>query len=232
MTTTEAVREHPILFSGPMVRAILDGRKTQTRRVVKPQPPTGFRQINQELGTATFSDGFFARTHECPFGKPGDRLWVREGHWLYGQWVKNGFNNSGGQRWTFQQIGDRVAYTRPGLDEIAYYGGGQGFSWRPSIHMPRWASRITLEITDVRVERLQEISPNDAVAEGVEPDCDHPSMTLEYGCTDCMNTGYASNPRDEFAGLWDSINGQRPGCSWADNPWTWAITFKRVQEAS
>ena len=165
------MKERPIIFSGPSVRAILDGRKTQTRRIVK--APKGM--------SAEFAGVDFA----CPYGCPGDRLWVRETHSFYDREC-------------------RKPYYQADIDD--WEPGG----WRSPIFMPRWASRITLEITDVRVQRVQEITEAEAKAEGVH----------------CAVNG--SN-RLAFATLWDSVNAKR-GFSWADNLWVWAITFWRVED--
>ena len=191
-------KERPILFSAPMVRAILAGTKTQTRRVVKGAPedwspvqpqvyaPTivdrhGFEQP----GPDAFGAGDAQGDHwiRCPYGQPGDRLWVRE---------------------TWAQHGVSAVYRADSGDRPA--GAGM---WRPSIHMPRWASRITLEVTGVKVERLQGISEADAIAEGIpQSDVSPPDMGV-----------FA------YRQLWESING--PG-SWDANPWVWCVSFKRV----
>jgi hypothetical protein len=225
------VSDRPILFSAPMVRAILEGRKTQTRRVVKPQPPMGCRyEINGArshalcVATGTFTDGrpiYVPPTPQsvdhrlpCPYGAPGDTLWVRE---------------------TFFEEYDpdtckpydppRYAYRATYEGEEPYQADGDGFPevnrdgtfkspWKPSIHMPREASRLTLCIKSVRVERLQEISEADAIAEGLSP------TVGEY-------TGPA---RSEFAALWDSIS--RESHPWASTPWVWVLEFERVGGAS
>lgn len=190
-----ATKEKPILFSGPMVRAILDGRKSVTRRVI----------TNERI--KVFAPGY-ADDHDriigmCPYGRVGDRLWVRE------TWNQFRVRRSDGQRFT-------VRHPEPGIGELTYAADcdAEPPRWRPSIHMPRWASRITLEVTGVRVERLQEISEEDARAEGVQEFC--PSE-VDRG-------GYCSG----FADAWDAINGKRPGCKWLDNPWVWVIKFRRV----
>jgi hypothetical protein len=177
--------ERPILFSAPMVRAILSGTKTQTRRVVKGMAllwlrPDGF---TPEF-TALPENGL------CPYGQPGDRLWVREA------W----------RAWP-----DGVAYRADISD--ADLADAVHAPWRPSIHMHRAASRITLEITAVRVERLQDISEADAKAEGV---------TRPVPMLDDDPSTYV----DAFGDLWASING--PG-SWDSNPWVWVIEFRRVE---
>lgn len=195
------MKERPILFSGPMVRAILDGRKTQTRRVVKPQPETA-TDCPYHVGV-----GQSRKSRTCPYGTVGDRLWVREA-WL-----------------PFDQdhvIGDcKVAYmaeATPTSEEIRkeYIREGRNYRWRPSIHMPRWASRITLEITGVRVERLQEISETDAIAEGAMS-----QLCSMHDQPDAMKFTH----RNGFTNLWQSINGPE---SWASNPWVWVIEFRRL----
>ena len=145
------MKERPIIFSGSMVRAILDGRKTQTRRAVKVEK--GFAITNPEPPP---------HFYPCPYGQPGDRLWVRE-------------------------------------------------TWKPSIHMPRWDSRLTLEIVSVRVERLQDISKEDAESEGVAI-----IESVDHG---------KQSARGQFAIVWESINGHG---SWALNPWVWVIEFKKL----
>ena len=221
------MKARPILFSGPMIRALLSGAKTQTRRVVKLQPEDVFAHevasYSQATGatvhypkdaTATvFSDGLWyslgpsaAGPIACPYGQPGDVLWVRE------TWSR--------------------AKLYPASHEMFYRADGDVLGrqlslsyverekcWRPSIHMPRWASRLTLRITDVRVERVQEISEDDAIAEGVD------TITM----ADVARQA-AWSRRQDFSRLWDSINGQRAGCSWADNPWCWCLTFDVIQQ--
>lgn len=180
------MKERPILFSGPMVRAILEGRKTQTRRVVKPQPAH-----IPGIGTVLNIDTITGRA--CPYGNPGDRLWVRE-TWAHRRWM----------------LGD--ASPNP---TTVYRADGEDLKgcarWRPSIHMPRWASRIALEVVSVRVERLQDISEDDAKAEGV---------TIKG------TSRYDGEARDAFEALWCSINGAD---SWEINPWCWCISFKVIK---
>ena len=197
------MKERPILFSAPMVRALLAGTKTQTRRVVKKLPLTLNRCTNSiEVDVKNIENGRFAELVACPYGKPGDRLWVRE---TFGHFERN-------------------ENFKPGC-EVFYRADGNCLElepWRPSIHMPRWASRITLEITSVRVERLQEISIEDAKAEGAwGPDDSIVQKVADYFGTDI----FSANPRKAFQMLWESINGPD---SWAANPWVWAIEFRRV----
>ena len=186
--------ERPILFSAPMVRALLAGTKQQTRRVVKLRngqylPPSERADTN----------GWRQMLRLCPYGQPGDRLWVRE------TWGIDQADNGGDRHW------HRFVYRAdPGAQPL---DNGTPVPWKPSIHMPRSASRITLEITEVRVQRLQEISEEDARAEGVQ-----------------MPDGTPTPPdwwsyRQEFSHLWESING--PG-SWDANPWLWCISFRRT----
>lgn len=213
MPIATEVKERPILFSGPMVRAILDDRKTQTRRIIKPQPPEGFRSMvrdcdpkggwwfcNMPPQRGPFSVGEFKKWDhvypQCPYGKPGDRLWVRE-------------------TWATERQFDHLAPANihpsaHSVDRCLY--GSQIVSGyhrsRPSIHMPRWASRITLEVTGVRVERLKEIVAKDVAAEGYP----------------------FSSDLDQFKLLWNDLNAKR-GYGWEVDPWVWVIEFKRTQSS-
>lgn len=198
------MKERPILFSGPMVRALLAGGKTQTRRVVSPQPTV--EKSPDGLWSAAWNRKytFSAKTsgeclaYWCPYGQPGDRLWVREA------WARTT---------VFSQ--DWIVY-REG-DNRTDYGG----PWKPSIHMPRAASRITLEITCVRLERLHEISDADALAEGITAQSNgrYPCQ-FDDGKVECLS------PVTAYASLWSSINGAD---SWAANPWVWVVEFKVVR---
>lgn len=219
------------MFKGELVRAILEDRKNQTRRVVKPQPPAaiGIEKVvlvddpwHNDAFVGTPAEGM-GRTGErekvwyaedfcgnlvlgfprCPFGAVGDRLWVRE------TWMLDGADVLAGEK--------RVLYRAEEVDRRRVEGM---FKWKPSIFMPRCASRITLEIVDVRVERLQDISREDALAEGVED-----------GFAGQYFPGYLdmSAPVANFRRLWDSINAAKPGCSWSDSPWAWVIEFRRVK---
>jgi len=199
------VNERPILFNSEMVRAVLAGRKMQTRRVIKPQPCEqliNFAGSNEWAPLA--SDGLSPANvtpWTCPYGKPGDRLWVRE-TWAVrqlqaGLWIE------------FKADGNNARL--PNDHDVRDEGGKTDIArlvtpadrWRPSIFMPRWASRITLEVSAVRVERVQSITEADAIAEGT--------------------TG-----RDAFTALWESINAKR-GYGWAVNPWVWVVEFTRAQ---
>lgn len=176
------MKERPILFSGPMVRAILDGRKTQTRRPVKPQP---------FMATPSMFD-----VSKCPLGQPGDRLWVRE------TWRVRGKHTDG---YGADQIGfNRSHFSIAYQSDITWNDDIYG-KIRPSIHMPRWASRITLEITRVWVERVQDITEEGAIREGMVP--------LDR-----------SSPSEMFRDTWQSIYG-----TWDANPWVWAVEFRRTK---
>jgi hypothetical protein len=207
--TASARRERPILFSAPMVRALLDGTKTQTRRVVK-GAPEDWAPVGPEVFSPTVvdrrgdeqpgADAYGAGNADgdcwicCPYGQPGARLWVRE------TWAVSHAIDHLKPREVPQGVG------------MVYYPATEntgGLVKRPSIFMPRWASRITLEITGVRVERLQDISRGDAMAEG----CPFPNMAK------------GDNPRQWYAELWQSING--PG-SWDANPWVWVVAFRKL----
>lgn len=209
-------REIPILFNGDMVRAILDGRKTQTRRPAKERrPPLGqqartcvCRQIEPSDRPCTVC---IERFGASPFGRPGDLLWVRE-TWRVGnpEHKYHGADNSacfvyraGGVAWN--PIPVDVKYSR---DE----------KWRPSIHMPKWATRLRIRVTDVWVERLHGLSEDDALAEGNtgHPVDGHAGYPIGY------------SPVDEFRGAWDSIYAKR-GLRWNTNPWVWACKFERIQ---
>lgn len=225
------MKERPILFSAPMVRAILDGRKTQTRRVVKPQPLAGctdywrvLKSTEKSLidtwvprgGVPDKGGGFPVQGERvrCPYGIRGDRLWVRES-FAFAE-CENGdpliVYRSDGAIADIYQLGNGPMQLN-GFRREKWCDRNGILKWRPSIHMPRWASRITLEVVSVRVERLQGITQADIAREGIDL---IPS----------------SNPdrRDEFIWkfqeLWDSINGPE---SWFANPWVWVVEFKRLE---
>jgi len=226
------MKERPILFSGPMVRAILDDNKTQTRRVVKPQPASPgalYREPDGSLmkdlrGRAFYTwpsghpdaDGRHPEyAAHCPYGVPGDRLWVREtweGVFRHDIGDCSYAVSSGGTP-ANMRTQDRCLYLFYKADELVH-GEPYAGRWMPSIHMPRWASRLTLEVVDVRVERVHDISPDDALAEGV--------VETEWFAGD------EASALGVFRSLWDSINAAR-GFGWDCNPWVWVVTFKRVE---
>lgn len=228
------MKERPILFSAPMIRAILEGRKTQTRRIA----PINKLEIRQHdfggtlvgsyitwsvcfskpiKGTiGSHSGGRFSEDNArriiasefCPYGKPGDRLWVRETHAIV---PRTAYAQSDGVQQALRPDDDHdAAIYREGFDR-----SNGGIRWRPSIHMPRWANRITLEITGVRVERLQDITPADCVCEGYKSD-----LSKRYAQEEIRAL-------DWYRDLWEAING--PG-SWEANPWVWVIEFERADQ--
>jgi len=213
------VKERPILFSGSMVRAILEGRKTQTRRALKPQP---LDVIKTPVGgepkwvVLTEHNPYHGKMIRCRLGNPGDRLWVRETGWEPPTLTDKRLRD-GADTWP------KYWYSADN-DPQEQYLKEWGWKRRPSIFMPRWASRITLEITAVRVERLSEITGEDAIAEGAmffdgRP-INHHGWRHDY--SDVFSTAKAS-----FSHLWDSLNLKR-GHGWASNPWVWAIEFRRI----
>ncbi|ANN78933.1 hypothetical protein [Bordetella flabilis] len=201
------MRERPILFSAPMVRAILAGTKTQTRRVVKPAKD---RDIGCALAPCELAGEINRGEYRNSwYGKIGDRLWVRETH--LNSWRINPEDPTG------PRVFSHVAAFAADGHELS-----PGEKWIPSIHMLRAASRITLEITGVRVERLQQITAADARAEGI----------LARGCLSCSEpepcgcSSPHSSSLDDFRSLWLDINGPR---SWNANPWVWVVEFRRVE---
>jgi len=202
--------EKPILFSTEMVRAILSGRKTQTRRVIK--EPCDYGCITGDCDHDLQDQCDNAILNSSPYGKPGGKLWVREtwknveGVYYYKADIGGGIEKKTGVIWTLK--------------------------WKPSIHMPRKAARIILEVTAVRVERLQDISEIDAKAEGIEPEhCNKCGYTWEDVCTEgdhrlCGEPEPISN-KIRFRTLWNSINEKR-GYSWESNPYVWVVEFKRI----
>ncbi|MCW9670450.1 hypothetical protein ORL60_14400 [Klebsiella michiganensis] len=227
------MKERGMIFNGEMTRAILDGRKTQTRRIMKVQPkpcnhenwpdyspdpqwksyPSGWCCAVCNNGT-TIDHRHHAKGITCPYGTVGDRIWVRETFRVHSRATdvatlvyKASVRNS----WTEQTHRVPVSVcNKPATPE----------KWTPSLHMPRWASRILLEITDVRVERLNSISQEDAQAEGMELTGWRPTYS------DPDSGGEVMTPYDNFAELWSSIYGDE---SWQANPWVWVIEFKRVE---
>ena len=215
------MKERPMIFNAEMVRAILDGRKTQTRRIVKLSHESGMvnpvvRGRNGEICSITcrLSPMF------CPFGQPGDRIWVRET--FQGPLFEYDLMNSYCKDPTPFEKPEFCVYKADGEPTPEFYDADDELHcrWRPSIHMPRWASRITLEITGVRVERLNSISQEDAQAEGMKLTGWRPTYS------DPDSGGEVWTPYDNFAQLWESIYGEE---SWQANPWVWAITFRHIE---
>jgi len=217
---TQRPKEHPILFTGEMGRAILEGHKTQTRRVMKPQPKMNSKYATwqlwgDQLSLASLRDENLESQEEwtVPYGQAGDRLWVRE---------------------TFLRMNGKegsYAYRADGWDDARN-------KWRPSIFMPRWASRLTLEIVRIRVERVQSLAPSDALAEGVRIPVNQKNrehlirVSGKFLPLDYLKVKPDRVTPDQwliayYASLWDSINSER-GFPWKNNPWVWVVEFKPI----
>lgn len=212
--------ERGMIFNADMVRAILDGQKTQTRRIMKPQPepcPRGghwwpsnvfktMLHVEDEMQNGKGGWGGLVGD-ACPFGDVGDRIWVREA-------FASGLS-------TKSTLAYRATHKREDLEDGFY----DTIKWTPSIHMPRWASRILLEITSVRVERLNAISEEDAEAEGIDMEALYDSQDC-YDCIADHNMTGRPTVTGAFKYLWESIYGED---GWKANPWVWVIEFKRVE---
>ncbi len=240
------MKERGMIFNAEMVRAILDGRKTQTRRIMKVQPkpsksrPGDFWFSSKKLESMVHVSDLapcnspiadyhlFIQEHCCPFGAVGDRIWVREAYRFPASLDDISPTGVG-------EMAVATGYRKPWAPTFYEFTGTFSDGWkgfetppkvsdagklRPSIHMPRWASRILLEITDVRVERLNAISQEDAQAEGMELTGWRPTYS------DPDSGGEVMTPYDNFAELWSSIYGEG---SWKADPWVWVIEFKRVE---
>lgn len=191
------MKERPILFSSPMIRALLDGRKSQTRRVIKDFDP-------------------------CLYGKPGDLLYTKEATWIWCKRVRNGTTKTGRPKYRYVPVGGHIVYCADGdkpTHRIADYPD-HGWRYKAARFMPRRASRLTLRLTDVRVQRVQEISEEDAKAEGARAAFSYPGFN-----------GVLSHPcyRWGFHELWDSINAAR-GFGWDVNPWVWCLSFSVINK--
>lgn len=238
------MKERPILFNGPMVRAILEGRKTMTRRVVQfprnrdsfvleAQRDGSWWPFQSDDGESSYCYDGNEHPYNSPYGKPKDLLWVRES-------ACYNLDSDG-------DISSVCTYKADAKIDHKYsfkcgcesYENAGHTGWRPSIFMPRWASRLTMEIVSVRVERLQDISEEDCFSEGIPrsiycPICNGNGDEQEEGCCICEHTGMVKvgglsdvRAQDLFHTLWDSINIKR-GYGWDANPWVWVIEFKRV----
>lgn len=252
------MKERPILFNGEMVRAILDGRKTQTRRVIKPftkgleqnHPADGEVKWGRDLepfqneemdGPSNYDQWWRWREWsedwnaigQCPYGVPGDRLWVREA-WCH-KWDNDGpiYNEDGDYDTTcvwYRADGVDVMKMDEDCSQAFNKDGTPSSPWLPSIHMPRWASRILLEITDVRVQRLQDIEREEVYAEGVHgPGLVPAEVFMLLTQQPTIESAEAKFLVDSFVDLWDSINAKR-GFGWDVNPWVWVVEFRRVDE--
>jgi hypothetical protein len=218
-----------------MVRAVLEGRKTQTRRVIKSpaknMQASGMRVIERivdgirDWRMRLKSGAWEEYTHhkfldKCPYGMPGDRLWVRE------TWKPTGLF------WDMPNMRTQACSRFVYRADDEHLKRDTHIKWRPSIHMPRWASRIQLEVVSVRVERVQDIKNDDAIAEGIE--CEHaydgtPGFGIDMGMwyrdySSSVRSAKTQDPRESFESLWDSINGKK--YPWDSNPWVWVVEFK------
>ncbi len=210
------ITERGMIFNAEMVRALLSGRKTQTRRIIKPQPEATLSGSLSGKWLSRPLNGLLLPKIEdiaihCPFGVVGDRIWVRET--FQGPLFDYDLMDSYCKDPTPFEKPEFCVYKADGVPAPEFYDADDELHccWRPSIHMPRWASRILLEITNVRVERLKSISDGDAIREGCS--------TADMKSGDCV--------ADVFARLWASIYGDE---SWNFNPWVWVIEFKRIEE--
>lgn len=224
------MKERPILFSGEMVRALqrAENPKTQTRRIVVPQPEISEKgHLMGEWLRRPLDGLILPKLHDiaihCPYGVPGDRLWVRETHLAYGRWETRFSAKKGRDEWHFVDMTlacDRAYQYAADAPDVPLADNRSGVlpGWwrRPAIFMPRWASRITLEVTGVRVERLQEIDWEDAIAEGIR---------------DPRRAAWRVDPVEgcvaKYRELWDSLNAER-GHGWDTNPWVWVVEFRRI----
>ena len=229
------MKEHPIIFSTPMVQAILEGRKTVTRRVITYREGRVTKALstalmfmhasNDDGGRRLFDFGprlgLITKSIVCPYGRAGDTLWVRHQHW---EDVPLAMNSANLHMWDeFTRCvrwptGEVILDCEPDLLDRWTKQFPTGWRKKPSIHMPRWAARLFLTVKSVRAERLQEITEEDVIAEGVKCRCDVGQS--EYDCCDLSAI-------DHFSSLWDTINAKR-GYPWESNPWVWRIEFERT----
>ncbi|MDQ1226500.1 hypothetical protein QE443_002661 [Pantoea ananatis] len=237
------MKERPILLNAEMVRAVLDGRKTQTRRGMKVQPDSsryGLRFITESFNNRETGKYFWSQSDgcginkprskpfSCPFGAVGDRLWVRE---TFMDLKGTGIESTTGQFEGFAYRADTPSGSYGDMARKDY-----GLKWTPSLHMPRKASRITLEITGVRVERLQDINHEDSYAEGIHTEVFDQTVVAKNYCEPDAFFQFWSEGMDHFVemdelyrksfgSLWSSIYGEE---SWQANPWVWVIEFKKI----
>lgn len=236
------MKERPILFSGPMVRALLDGSKTQTRRVAKPKLAEMLewfggksvddddRTLDELLGQCTEENGLRvwcadypeegSEVIRSPYGQPGDQLWVRE-TWAGPLIQSVAWEEAEGiSKFMYPEFCEYKADGGP-TPEFLDQDENLVCRWTPGIHMPRWASRITLEITGVRLERLQDISEADSISEGIVRQGSGWRHYSSANAGECMRF-----PKNSYRSLWESINGPD---SWDSNPWVWVVEFKVVK---
>lgn len=209
------MRERPILFSAPSVRAILNGTKSMTRRVVKPQPDDDGRvEVNNGIAYIMGNTGGQCTRFPCPYGQPGDRLYVKENTWIWCKKQRNGLTPTGKPKYSYVPVGQHAVYKldHPAKPEWRIDDNPE-HDWRMKVarFMPKWAARLWLERGETRVERLQEITEEDAIKEGVHDKLDGDKY---------YPIGY------QFKQLWDSINAQK--YPWESNAWVWVISFRRL----
>lgn len=246
------MKERPILFNTDMVKALLDGHKTQTRRPVKPQPNRSTQVLREPMGDDVLWRFKYGDNLKCPLGVVGDRLWVRE-TWRITGWIEEGevsleYKTHNSPHADYIEVDDADLFERLWIQSsddaekaglkpslLGQYGWKLGEAptrWRPSIHMPRWACRTVLEITDIRVERVQDISEEDCMAEGLLKSyivADWPHINdCEYRFDREDKHGYGS-AIGAFRTLWNSVYDKR-GLGWNKSPFVWVITFKRITD--
>lgn len=224
------MKEHGIIMSAPMVKALLDDTKTNTRRM------QGLKEINEDPEHWRCENFSYSPAREkecavfentaqsgsvvfipCPYGVADDRLWVRETHYRYGRWLKNGLTKTGRKKWKFKALDIALGkYLDETTPELVTVRGCVGWHKRPSIFMPRSLSRITLELTGVRVERLQEISYQDCIAEGIVDDVARNEKRV---------SAPGERPCEQYQVLWDSLHG-KGACDL--NPWVWVLELKKL----
>lgn len=213
------MKERPIIFNTEMVKAILEGRKTVTRRPAK--FPLMLHHAEIAVNSIRDNEDKSPYIIDCPFGQIGDRLYVRETHFLYGKWVKNGRSKTGRQKYKFIANRDYdVKYLDCPPYKISTSKNELGWFKRPSIYMPKWAARIWPEITDVRVERVQDITEDQAQAEGM-------GYLYESYLNIVPDYDESLTRKQLFQCVWDSVYG-----NFDDNPWVWVIEFKVIKKGA
>ena len=205
MPCVSTLKEHPIIFSTPMVQAILEDRKTQTRRIIKPQPKNTDFDFRHDPYSFSIKKDLLIK---CPYGQPGDLLWVRESCSY------------------FKQLGGSLQREKIKYKADDRWDGNKLIKWKPSIHMPKAAARIWLQVKDVRVERVRDLSNDDAIAEGVESFFSGMFQETRYKDYEDLSNNWRS-PYSSFQSLWILINGLK---SWDDNQWVWVVEFERVEK--
>lgn len=236
------MKERPILYSTPMVKSLLLDLKTMTRRIINPQPvidtDSGYVYFNKHKYAFDIHNWKEECLIACPYGQIGNVLWVRETHYRKGIWIKNGFTKKGNQKWKFVASDNVILYenSQPTLFEKSRnkkYPGKEMWYKRLARFMPRSAARIFLEIKNIKVEKLNDISREDAIAEGIgrwteERLRSKPTHYQVYYQENPRDPDfYSSNPIDSYESLWQSLHGKD---AWKENPWVWAVDFKKINK--